>query len=256
MKHCYPGRLVLVGVTLAAGVAGAELQAQSAWEFSVTPYGWLAGLDGDLGTIPGFPSQEVSLSFGDILDDLDYGVFLFSSARNGPWVFFLDGSAVQTTSTERIGGPVVDSVEIQSRTSNLAFAAGRTIATSDIHNIDAYAGVRAWWLDNEFKVQTQPGTGLGTVRRSSDASWVDPLIGIAGQYVASDRWMLFGNAEIGGFGLGADLEWSLTAGATYSVNDRFGLTFGWRYLAVDYDDDGIVFDVNQSGPLIGATFRF
>lgn len=256
MYHCCPRRLALVGTALAVGVAGTGVQAQSAWEFSVTPYGWLAGLDGDLGALPGFPSQDVSLSFGDILDDLDYGVFLFASARNGPWALFLDGSAVQTTSTEQIGGAAVDSIEVQSRTSNLAFALGRSVASSETHNIEAYVGLRAWWLDNEFTVNTQPGTGLGTVRAGSDANWVDPLVGLAGQYAASDRWMLFGSAEIGGFGVGADLEWSLTAGAIYSVNDLFGLTFGWRYLAVDYDNDGIVFDVSQSGPLIGATFRF
>ncbi|WP_157973530.1 hypothetical protein [Tropicimonas sp. IMCC34043] len=249
-------RTFVFGASLAAGSAGGAAQAQSDWEFTVTPYGWLAGLDGDLGALPGLPSQDVSLSFGDILDDLDYGVFLFASARNGPWVLFFDGSAVQTTSTEGIGGAVVDSIEVRSRTSNLAFAVGRTIARSDMHNIDAYVGVRAWWLDNEFTVKTQPATGLGKIRENSDASWVDPLIGIAGQYTVTDRWNLFGSAEVGGFGVGADLEWSLMAGATYSYNERFGLTVGWRYLAVDYEEDGLVFDVSQTGPLIGATFRF
>ena len=61
---------------------------------------------------------------------------------------------------------------------------------------------------------------------------------------------------LGGFGVGADLEWSVMAGATYAVTERFGLTMAWRYLAVDYEQDGIVFDVTQSGPLLGATFRF
>jgi hypothetical protein len=34
------------------------------------------------------------------------------------------------------------------------------------------------------------------------------------------------------------------------------VTGGWRILSVDYDSGGIVYDVDQSGPLIGATFRF
>lgn len=230
--------------------------AQAAWKFNVTPYAWLAGLDGDLGTVPGLPSQDVSLSFGDILDDLDYGLFLFASARNGPWVLYFDGSAVQTTSTEGIGGPIVDSIEVESRTSNLAIAAGRTVADSDRYLVDAYFGARAWWLDNEFTVAPQPATGLARIKESTDASWVDPLVGIAGRYTVSDRWDLFGSAEIGGFGIGADLEWSVTAGGTYAVNDWFGLTAAWRYLAVDYEQDGVVFDVSQTGPLFGATFRF
>jgi len=46
------------------------------------------------------------------------------------------------------------------------------------------------------------------------------------------------------------------AGTAYSVTDTVGVSVGWRYLAVDHDKDGIVFDVSQSGPLLGATFRF
>jgi hypothetical protein len=31
---------------------------------------------------------------------------------------------------------------------------------------------------------------------------------------------------------------------------------GYRYLAVNYDRSGYVFDVALSGPVLGATFRF
>jgi hypothetical protein len=34
------------------------------------------------------------------------------------------------------------------------------------------------------------------------------------------------------------------------------VSVGWRILAVDYEKDGIVFDVTQSGPLLGAKFWF
>lgn len=244
-------------MTVALQIAGTTaVHADSNWEFSITPFVWVAGLDGDIGTIPGLPPGEVSLSFGDILDDFDYGGFLYATARNGPWVVFLEASAVQTTTNERVGGAVVDSVEVVSQTSNMALAVGRTISQSDQYNVDAYVGARAWWLDNDTKVRTQSATGLGKIKSSSNASWVDPLVGIAGQYAASDRWNLFGVAEVGGFGVGADLEWSVMAGATYAVTERFGLSLAWRYLSVDYDDGGIVYDVNQSGPLFGVTFRF
>jgi len=46
------------------------------------------------------------------------------------------------------------------------------------------------------------------------------------------------------------------AGARYEFSDLWGVSFGWRHLEVDYDKDGIVFDVTQTGPVIGATFRF
>ena len=245
-------KLISASIAMGTSLFATSSVAQSNWEFNVTPYGWLAGLEGDLGTVPGFPAQSVDLSFGDILDDLDYGLFLFSSARNGPWVIYFDGSMVKTTSKESGSGTIVNKIITESRTSTLALAIGRTVSSSQRHNVDAYVGARAWWLDNEFTVDTV----FGKRKSDSDASWIDPLIGLAGQYTINDRWSVFGNAEVGGFGVGADWEWGLTAGANYAFTDTFSLAFGWRVLSVDYDDKGIVFDATQSGPLIGATFRF
>lgn len=241
---------VLLGTTLLTfGTPSATAQS---WEFEVTPYAWMAGLQGDLGTVPGYPSQPVDLSFGQIAEDLDYAFMLFASARSDPWVVFFDSTIVKTTSGEDVGGDLVNSVEIESKTSTLALAVGRTVAVGPAHRIDLYAGARAWWLENDYEVDTVLGKG----NRSEDASWVDPLVGAGGNYRASEDWNLFGSAEIGGFGVGADIEWTLMAGATYAINERFGVTFAWRHQVVDYNDDGIVYDVTQTGPLLGATFRF
>jgi len=245
INHFYAAILTICG---AAGAA----QAQSAWEFEVTPYAWMAGLDGDLGTIPGFPSSKVELSFGDILDDLDMAAMLFASARRGPWVFLFDSTYVKTSSTEDVSGLLIDDVKVKSRTTTLALGAGRTVAEGPHGTLDAYFGIRAWWLENDFTVRTP----LGNRDRSEDENWVDPILGLAGRYQASERWTLFGSAEIGGFGMGADSEWALIGGASYAVTDRFGVTVAWRHQAVDYDEDGVVYDVVQSGPLLGATFRF
>ena len=241
--------------TAVAALACGSAQAQETtdWEVQITPYAWMSGLSGNLGTIPGLPASSVDLSFGDVLEDLDIAGMLMASARNGPWVFYLDTTHVRTSSSEKLGGAVFDRVDIESETTNLALAVGRTIAQTPEGSVDAYLGARAWWLENRFDLR---GVGGGASSRTEKANWIDPLIGIAGRYSASDRWDFFGNAEVGGFGVGADLEWSVMAGATYSVTDTFGVSVGWRYLAVDYDKDGIVFDVSQSGPLLGATFRF
>lgn len=222
------------------------------WEFKVTPYAWMSGLEGDLGTIPGFPSQSVDLSFGDIWDDLDYGFFLFGSARNGPLVIYFEGSVVQTDSTLKIGGPEVEKVGIKSRTSTLAMAAGGTISQSPRHHVDLYGGFRYWNLDNEYRVTTTSGK----IKKDTDASWTDPIIGVAGRYAINDRWEAFGAADIGGFGVGSEFQWSLTAGLNYAFNESVALGFGWRVLDVDYDDDGVVYDARQSGPILGVTFQF
>ena len=201
-------------------------------------------------------SERLSLSFGDIWDDLDYAGMLYASARRGPWVILFDATTAKTTSDEPGGGVVVDKVRIESTTSNLALAVGRTVASAPAYRVDVYAGGRAWWLKNDFKVTTVAGTVPGPIEADNDANWIDPIIGVAANYKVAEQWELFGSAEVGGFGVGAESEWSLLAGANYVLNDRFAVTGGWRILSVDYDDDGIVYGVDQSGPLIGATFRF
>ena len=245
--------IIPIAAALSAGAVGAQAQHAGGWSFEVTPYAWMAGLSGNVGTIPGLPPVEVDLSFGDILDDLDIAGMLFASARNGPWVLYLDTSYVRTSSTESLDGAVFDSVKVTSRTTTLALAVGRTIAETPRGSVDAYVGARAWWLENTFDLRA---VGGGSADRTEKADWIDPLIGVAGRYQASDRWSLFGALEVGGFGVGADNEWSLLAGATYQVTDGFGISAGWRHLEVDYDGDDALFDVSQSGPVIGATFRF
>jgi hypothetical protein len=246
---------ILASFALMMLSTGGMAQAQSAgdWQFRVTPYAWLSGLSGDIGTIPGLPSGSVDLSFGDILDDLDFAGMLMASARNGPWVVYLDTTYVRTSSTETLGGVVFDNVMIDSDTTTLALAVGRTLSQTSQGYVDAYVGARAWWLDNQF---TLTGVGGGVSSRTEKADWINPLLGVTGRYELSDQWSFFGALEAGGFGVGADSEWSVLAGATWQVSARFGVSFGWRHLEVDYREAGVVFDVAQSGPIIGATFRF
>lgn len=250
-----------VGACLGAGtlaaLAASPAIAQSGWEFQLAPYAWLAGIDGDIGALPvsGLPPQSVSLSFGDVLDDLDFAGMLFGSARRASWVFFLDATYVKTTSKDAIP-PVVDRLTATSQTTTLALAAGRTLSDGEHHRVDAYVGARAWWLDNDFKATIAPAFGGGQLRAGTDADWIDPLVGVAATYAASDAWSLFGSAEIGGFGAGADFEWSAMAGATWSLGERWGLVIAYRALGVDYSGGGVVYDVVQSGPVVGATIKF
>jgi hypothetical protein len=219
-----------------------------AWELQVTPYAWLAGVDGDIGAVPGLSGDDISLSFGDVWDSLDYAGMLFASARNGSWVVFADATATKQSVEENLGG-VPGGLTVQTESQTIALAAGRTISQSNDHRIHAYFGARGWWVSNDFEVE-------GQVDASSDANWFDPIVGIAARRDLTDRWALIGMADIGGFGVGADFEASLLGGVTYAFSDRFGVSVAWRYLSVDYSRDDFVYNVDQSGPVVGATFRF
>ena len=99
-------------------------------------------------------------------------------------------------------------------------------------------------------------TPVGSVSLSEDFNWIDPLIGARAFYAFNDRLSVMGQADIGGFGVGSDLTWSLLGTFNYVFNDTWSGSLGYKYLSVDYDDDGYVFDVDLSGPVLGVTYRF
>lgn len=247
-------QVILVSGAVSFAVAGqAGAQSASEWTFEVTPYAWMTGLKGELGTFPGVPPVDVDLSFGDVLDNLDLGGMLIATASNGPWTIYLDMTIAQLSADEALGGVLFNRANIESETRMLALAVGRRVLETRNGSLDAYLGARAWWLKNSFALT---GAGGGVTNRTEKADWVDPLIGLTGEQRLSDRWALFGAVEVGGFGVGADSEWSVLAGASYSFSDTVSASFGWRVLDVDYDKDGVLFDARQSGPVLGVSFKF
>jgi len=70
--------------------AGTPAQADEPWQFQIAPYVWIAGLDGDVGVLPGVPPSSVDASFSDIVDNLDFGFMLAGEARKGRAGFLAD----------------------------------------------------------------------------------------------------------------------------------------------------------------------
>lgn len=50
--------------------------------------------------------------------------------------------------------------------------------------------------------------------------------------------------------------WDVSINFGYQWGDTFSTTIGYRYLDVDYEDDGFLYDVAQQGPLIGLSWVF
>lgn len=238
---------------LAVAAAGVGPAAAEGWEFTVAPYIWGAGVEGDIGTVPGFPSVPVDLAFSDILDDLVYGGFLSAAARNGPWAILFDASTVKTNSTESVNGPVVRDVRVESTTSNAVLGVGYELFAGPTYSFEGALAARWWQVKNDYTVR---GAGGGSVNRDNEETWFDPLIGAVYRNRLSERWLLLATANVGGFGVGSDLTWGASATLEYAFNETVGLAFGYRYLSVDYDGGSFEYDVTQGGPLLGLSFRF
>jgi hypothetical protein len=80
--------------------------------------------------------------------------------------------------------------------------------------------------------------------------WWDPYIGVRGRYSVSEKCYLLGRADIGGFGIGADVSWQASAGIGCMLDGNTFLELTYRAVGVDYDHDGFVYEVITHGPEI------
>lgn len=85
-------------------------------------------------------------------------------------------------------------------------------------------------------------------------NWVDGIAGLRAKIAVSGNWWASAYGDFGGGG--SDRTYQLNGTVGWDINTRYALVFGYRYLNVDYDSDGVLFDNELKGPLFGFTFKW
>lgn len=221
------------------------------WQFSFSPYFWIAGLDGD-SEVFGLGRVHLSEDFTDILPDLDFGLSGAGEARYGRFSVFTDMSYVKvTTESATPRGIIADDVTVKSTTFTALLAGAYTVYEDEKAHLDVLAGARYW--DAETRI-TLSGGLVGNVSGKDSANWVDGLVGFKGNYSFTDRVFVTGWGMVGGGG--AKIDWDVLAGLGYKFNDTFSAVAGYRAQGVDFSDNGFTYDMIQHGPIIGMNIKF
>ena len=228
----------------------------SPWSVRVSPYVWFAGINGDVGVNANLPAVDVDVDFSEIFDAIDWfppPVMLSGEIRYGRFAAVSDLIFLGLEADDAVArGPISVAAQLDVDTVIWTFGGSFRAIQDDPVTLDLLAGGRLWNVDMK-------GTLAGPLavrQRSGSHTWVDPLIGIAGRLELGAGFALQAEGDVGGFGVAADLDWQVMGTLQYSINDAITLDAGYRYLAVDYDDGGFLFDVALSGPIIGASIRF
>jgi hypothetical protein len=264
------GRLAIILASLS--VAGPALAADavqeplpsvepvdSGWTFTVAPYLWMAGLNGDIGLF-GREPVPVDQKFGDILDDLEFAGTLVAELHNGSWGVFADVMYVKTSAdseiTRTIGGvPVELNAGLDTESFTATVMGEYRVLSNERATVDLMAGARIWSVDNDISASLAAGGAPVAAFSGSDGdTWVDGIVGAKARVNLDAKWFLNGWGMIGGGG--SNVTWDVLAGVGYQWNDRISTTLGYRALGVDYENDGFVYDVVQHGPVLGMIFRF
>ncbi len=245
-------------LSLRAALAAALLSpaASQAQELTgeVTLYGWLPSISGTVRT-PNF-KRSAETSGDGILDALQFAFMATGELRYGSWGFLADIVYSKTSAGGELAGPFKAETNVQNKLLLLSGA-----ATYRIHEwengawIDALAGLR--YAASDVTIEAN-GTGpLGVTRRdSASEGWLDPLLGLRGRMPLGAGFGLTALADVGGFGVGSDLTWELYAGLDYAITERFVAKLGYRFLSIDYSNDGASLDIDVYGPALGLAVRF
>lgn len=122
---------------------------------------------------------------------------------------------------------------------------------------EVLAGVRFTSLTSS--VVLTPFTGNARSGKATK-SWCDPIVGARVKAPVGKGWSLEGYADVGGFGIGSDLTWMVTARVNWQVSRAVGLGLGYRALSQDYSTgsgaDYFRWDVTSQGPLAAMNVSF
>ena len=238
------------------------------WTFTVAPYLWAVGMNGDVG-VAGIKTS-VNDSFIDIMQDSD-SVMAFMgdfSASKGPWSFFVSPTYAKLGVDDESIGPLT--ADITETITIIGFGTKYRLAewsladmpggspawANQMFTFDLLAGGRYTHLKIELDFKR-----IGSQDKSKD--WVDPFVGAVTQIGLTDKLSFRVRGDVGGFGVGSDVTLNGVGLLGYKVRP-FGLdgtlAAGYRALYQDYTDGSgrnkFTWNMTLHGPVLGLAVKF
>src|SRR5689334_6815796 len=118
------------------------------WMFQLTPYLWLAGLNGTVGVSQNLPTMSIDASFGDIFENLDAGIMAIGTARKGRFVALTDISYVSLSADSDGSTALLGSAHANAKSFNSTIEGGYQVMQSPHANVDLLGGLRVFSVQN------------------------------------------------------------------------------------------------------------
>ena len=237
----------ILGAAIAAialqGAAPAALAADSG--FTVTPYLWAVGIDGDIQAHG--EDTNVSMDFQDVVENLDMAASALFEANVGDWVSYamvdylsLDSGDVDTRY------PGIDA-DLEMDSTLATVATGYRVHMSERSTIDVQVGIRYAQMDTELWIE-----GVG--QRDADNNVYDGILALRPRLALSRNWTFSPTMTIGAGD--SDLTWELSPQFVYDCDCGFDVRVGYRNLNYDFEKGSDSMDLTIKGPVIGVGFSF
>lgn len=225
------------------------------WQFQVATYGWLAGQKGTVKTYNYLPEVDIDIDFwDDVAGNINGALFLLGEIRKGSFGIVTDLAYMDIEMENATPGALFSTVSSRSESWLITPAAFYRLSGRETYFLDLLVGFRFWAVESTLAFS---GGLLPEQETNNSKNWVDPLVGVKGlSALGNSNFFISGAALIGGFGAGSDLMWDVGLNLGYKWGEMFSTTIGYRYMDVDFEDGGFIYDVSQDGPTIGLSWRF
>jgi hypothetical protein len=245
-------RLATRLVSAAAALALMPVAAQAEdWEYSAAIYGWGPDTGIDVSTPVGEISGE--LSFADAWEALDLALMGAFTAQSGRLGFILDGMVLKLSDNRATPGVLgFTGAELSSDVRIINAYVTWQLVEYGTGRLDVVGGAR--FYNTESNVTLTGGAGPAAFTISDD--WVDPVLGMRYRTDFNERWYGSLFADVGGFGTGSEFTWQGVVLVGYRFSDSFSIEGGYRVLQSDRIEANGEIDIDMSGPVIGARWRF
>ncbi len=244
-------RSILCAATAILGFCAAPaLAQQNDWRYDATLYLFMP--ETEISVARPRATLDGTLSFSDALSNLDFAFMAAFAASNGRWSLLADYNYTDLSFSNDTPGPASSSLDTSTETQFLSGYVGYRIYEDPSVKVDLAGGFR--WFSTKTEFTLNPGNRPGRTT-SVDSDWTDAVLGARVRFDISDRWTGTGFFDYGGFTSDSEI-WQVLVTADYAINDRWLIRGGYRYISFDHEINGNDFKFSQSGPLIGATYRF
>jgi hypothetical protein len=233
----------------ATGASNLDAEGKRDWGVEVIPYLWVASLNGRIG-IPPVGTIPVDVTFSDLADNLDAAFAGVMDARFRRWHVLVDGSWVRLKAQAL---PPQPALLLAAVTASVAFGTAGISYELPIDRriaIELYLAARWWHVDANALIQTAGPPVAGGLTEV----WADAVVGTRIRYHINDKWRIGLTADIGAGQ--ADLDWQALGFVGYMFNPHFGLSAGYRILGVNYRRAGFLYDMRQSGLILGFNLAY
>jgi len=211
----------------------------------------LAALNGRIGVAG--QATQVNASFRDIFKNLNFAAMGSFEARKGKWSFVGDAMYMSLSGQRVTPSPFFSDIDVEVKEIILDPVVAYRVMNLERGHIDLLGGARIWHVKTHLTFQPRI---LPLVDVEGSKNWVDPIVGARGVASVSPRVFLFGRFDMGGFGINSDFTGQAFGGVGYQWKPRVALIGGYRYLRVDYVNEGFIFKTAMSGLNVGAKFNF